>query len=496
MKQGSDAQQFGTPRSVRRYWHTRSVQSDIAALIGEIRADDEEAALRAYSRLWAEAADDPAAVLPELCRAVAAEPADGLRPVLRLLIIVAAVGCDDPGCLEAARTVLRGPADGVISVVGVAAGVIVARAEPQSLVPDPDSILTTPSELSSGVDVSIARSVPYLLAASAQLLERDGEDEVTALVRGLWHDCAAHDLMALADFVANWVELVDGAVPVGGIVDLLVDLATQVGATADAKRYVGRVLADVGIGGEALDRMGRVWRAAAVAEGVGRGLSLGEAPLAADAAATDPLVDELLVQFADGDEMGIELARIRLEALLDERATSAVGYWLAATIDALDDRRRHDEIGWILLRAISTRAALPAGFLRRWLDAPALLNEREATMALIILSRSEPAAVAADYLERAIAVSNVRHASIVVGDLWRAMTHAAPGVVLQVACRWSALGLDESDFSELVEGVISEVAASDSELAAGLCAELQSVTAVPAGLAARIRTAAGEELRP
>jgi len=199
------------------------------------------------------------------------------------------------------------------------------------------------------------------------------------MVRWLWCDCAALDLMIFADFVGMQVEKSDCEDPVVG---LFVDLAEQVNATADQKRYAGKRFEAAGASPAVIERLKLAWRAALVAP---ERDEIGSEPLPSidsEPPLPEPQVDESLAMFSDGDEQVVERARVMLDEMFEApHPSAALVYWLTVTVDAIPAGRRKADIEWALMRlgTASRRTkgrvlGVPPSVLQRWLDAPQLLS--------------------------------------------------------------------------------------------------------------------------
>lgn len=380
----------------------------------------------------------------------------------RLLTIAALSRHDAPDCLELALHVLRHHAAIEAADAVLAAAAVVARSRPELLIPDPD-VIRSGGDDRHPFDRAVAQSVFWLLSATAQLLEEPCEGELTTMARWLWHDCADHDLMTLADLVALWAEQVVGLTDPKAslVIGLYSRLAEHVRTGVDAKTYATQVLCTISAGDDVMDRLRRAIRADAVAE-VGMNVAIGAEP--AEDWDPDPLVDQLLVQFASEDEWLAEIGRAQLEELLAGAPTSSLVTGLATTVDELPDHRRSADIEWALVRCYgmpTPAPPFPARFLQRWLDTPLLLDDLVALAALTLLARSAPRRVLRSYLHRAVALSDVRHGAMVAGPLWQCLAAAEPVVVLDLLARWFELGFPAGDLTELVVEVLGD-AASDA----------------------------------
>lgn len=372
-------------------------------------------------------------------------------------------------------------------MVGLAAGALIARAEPAALMPHPDTIGRADHDELEALS-EVARALPILLNTSVHMLVRAEHDDITVMVRGLLGDLAAHDLMTFADNVAMWIELInEQGTLVDAILDCLVSLAGQLRGEREAKAYVLGVLDSLGVEGEVVETMRGIVVAAAVSEG----LDDADAPRATHGSTEplepDPIVDELLVSFESGDAYSVEVARAMLEAHFNVLSKPDPIYWISATIDAMAPARRQNEITWLIVSLCSTNCSLEGPFLAQWLDEPLLLDANAIPVALILLGRTDPAVVATSFIERAIEISHTFEPGV-FGELWSAIVRAAPVRVLRLVDRWYALGMPASAFSEMLVAIILETSDSNQEVAAALVAELPLLGHVPDHIARRIGT--------
>jgi len=144
--------------------------------------------------------------------------------------------------------------------------------------------------------------------------------------------------MIFADFVGMQVEKSDCEDPVVG---LFVDLAEQVNATADQKRYAGKRFEAAGASPAVIERLKLAWRAALVAP---ERDEIGSEPLPSidsEPPLPEPQVDESLAMFSDGDEQVVERARVMLDEMFEApHPSAALVYWLTVTVDAIPAGRR------------------------------------------------------------------------------------------------------------------------------------------------------------
>jgi hypothetical protein len=368
------------------------------------------------------------------------------------------------------------------AVLGAAA--VVARSDPRALLPDVSAVVANPQAV-DGVDRDIFAALPVLVSASSEVLHEFGESAIAGMVRWLWFDCATFDLMTFADIVGMQVEQSGCEDPMVG---LFVDLAEQVTATAEQKRYVVQRFEAAGASPAAIERLKLAWRATLVAPE--RGEVGPDALPSADPEPPlpEPRVDESLAMFDADDERGVEIARVMLEQMFEANQPSpAIVYWLMVTVDAMPARRRRRDVGWALtvLGSASRRASgsLPGvlpSVLQRWLDAPQLLSPLSTLIALELLSARQPSLVVRGYIHRAIALSDVRHAEIQVGRIWRAVVEAEPGIVLMIVSRWLAFSFDRCDFIALLINLLAAESRADPALLARLERGLVQTERTPA----------------
>jgi hypothetical protein len=196
------------------------------------------------------------------------------------------------------------------------AAAIIARSNPHALLPDVAVIAANPQP-SHGADRGIVTAIPVLLSFSSLVLRQLGDSAIANMVRWLWCDCAALDLMTLADFVGMQIEKSDWEDP---IVGLFVELAEQVNVTADQKRYAGERFGAAGASPAVIERLKLAWRAALVAPDRGE---IGSEPLSSvdpEPPLPEPRVDQSLTMFSDGDEQVAESARVMLDEMFEAEA--------------------------------------------------------------------------------------------------------------------------------------------------------------------------------
>jgi len=325
------------------------------------------------------------------------------------------------------------------------------------------------------------------------VLRECADSAIGNIVRWLWHDCAALDLMTLADFVGMQVEKSSCEDP---IVGLLVDLVEQVNVTPDQKRYAAHRFEAAGANPAVVGRLKLAWRAALVAPERSEIRSEPVPSAHREAPVPEPRVDESLAMLGSGDAQVIELARAMLDEMFEQRPPSAaLVYWLTVTVDELPAECRKGEIEWVLRRliiasrsAFSSLPGIPPLVLQRWLETPQLLSANSTLIALELLSAQQPALVVRHYIHRAIALSDVRNAEITVGNLWRAIAKADAGTVLMIVSRWLAFGFDQCEFIELLMGLLLAESRANQYLLANLERGLAQTEKTPAVIIQVART--------
>ncbi|MDO9285436.1 MAG: hypothetical protein Q7U26_11100, partial [Aquabacterium sp.] len=310
------------------------------------------------------------------------------------------------------------------------------------------------------------------------------------MVRGLWRDCAAHDLMTLADFVGLRLEATGADDP---LVALMVELIDRLPASADHKRYAGQRLAQAGVGAAVVERLQSAWRAIQVAPVPVPGSAL-HAAQDPEPPPSEPRVDEWLTAFAEGDEHGIELARVVIDEMFEASPPPpppGLAWWTVATVDAVPPRRRRRDIAWVLIhlgtllrKQHGCAPPVSPSTLMRWLDTPQLLDATGTRIALELLARLQPALVLQRCLHRAVSASDealptAYHAALMVGGLWRALVAAEPSVVLQLVSRWLAFGFGAAVFVECLLQLLAERGLQQPGLVDTLAASLVPSASLP-----------------
>jgi hypothetical protein len=465
----------------------------------ELQAGKSTGSQQAFGHLMSMALRDPENLAAELSRAVRDEHAAGDLRTPRLLTLLGLTRVCAPECLNVCLGMLRGsggvdsthacpPSD---AVLGAAA--IVARSNPRALLPDLAAIVAN-RQASHEVDRGIVTAIPMLLSLSSLVLSRFGDSAVAGMVRWLWCDYAALDLMTLADFVGKQIEKSNCEDP---IVGLFVDLAEQVNATADQKQYAAQTFEAAGASPAVIERLKLAWRAALVAPDRSE---IGLEPLSSfdlEPPLPEPRVDEGLAMFSYADEDIIEYGRAMLDEMLEApRPSDALVYWLTVTVDAMPAQRRKADIEWALtMLGTASRHAkgrvlgVPTSVLQRWLDTPQLLNSMFTLIALELLGAQQTSLVVRHYIHRAIALSDVRHAEIMVGSLWRAIGKAEPRTVLMIVSRWFAFGFDRCEFIELLIKLLADESRANPHLLADLERGLVQTERTPAVVIEVARTA-------
>ena len=458
---------------------------DLHAVITALKGDDEAHAVAAFAAIAEMARSDPGKCAVELSRAILAEQAAGALRTPRLLTLLGLTRVPVPECLPVCLNVLRALAamDRPPAHAALGAAAIIARTQPRALLPDVESTLADP-QAAQAFDHEITRPLMLLLSITSEWLGKAPDSVVADMARWLWCDCAAFDLMTLADFACLRVKE-QGADD--RFVGLMVDLLERVPATADQKGYAVQRLQEAGAGAVVMEQLQTACRAIRVAP-VPEPATIGPSPVVdPEPPAPDPRVDEWLAAFSEGDEYGIELARAAIDEMFEYRQPpDALAWWVAVTVDALSPRRRRTEIAWALLRFASTMrrqgvrmSIIPPSLLQRWLDTPQLLSRSGSQIVLDLLSRQQPGVVVQRYLHRAVAVSSERDVEIVMGGMWSAIAAAEPSAVLGVASRWLAFGFGQSAFLHLLIELLIERARAQPVLIDALAKTLVPAPNMP-----------------
>src|SRR4030095_8141507 len=125
-------------------------------------------------------------------------------------------------------------------------------------------------------------------------------------------------------------------------------------------------------------------------------------------------------------------------------------------------------IRWALVQTSVWRddatLSVPPSVLQRWLDTPQLLSSNETIIALELLGRQQPHAIAQHYLHRAVAASIDGPAEIMMGGLWGALVATEPAAVLAVLSRWIAFGFGQSDFLVFLIELLTQRVRQEPEL--------------------------------
>ena len=403
---------------------------------------------------------EPAESAAELSRAILEEVAAGGLRTPRLFTLLGMTREPVPECVPLSLDLLRIREDGTSvlstdSMLGAAA--IVARVNPRALLPDLNA-MSRAGGVAQDADREAAGVLQRLLAISSKLLEEFPDNAVTDMTRWLWYDCAVFDLMTLSDFVGLHVQQTGAD---NALVGLLVDLVELVPVSADQKKYAGDVLQESGVGDEVIEQLQTAYRAIRVAPVVDHVTIVDpEAP------SPDHRVDQWLALFAADDECVLEFARAGLDQIFE--ASPRLAWWVAVTVDALPEWRRRQDIRWALIQTSIWRddatLSVPPSVLQRWLDTPQLLSSNETIIALELLGRQQPHAIAQRYLHRAVAASIGGSAEIMMGGLWRALVATEPAAVLAVLSRWVAFGFGQNDFLVFLIELLTQRVKEEPEL--------------------------------
>lgn len=461
------------------------MSGELHAAIDALQGSDESRTLQGFAAIAEMARREPAECAAELSRAVLAEESTGALRTPRMLTLLGMTRVPMPECLPVCLDLLRGlaatetppPAD---AALGAAA--IVARTQPRALLPDVATVQADP-QAAQAIDQGIVQALMLLLSITSKFLRELPDNAVTDMARWLWYDCATLDLMTLADFAGLHVERSGVDDP---IVGLIVDLVERVPATADQKRYASERLQQANVGATVIEQLQNAWRAIRVAPP--DSVSVG-APTISDPEPPppEPRIDEWLAAFSEGDDVGVELARVAIDGMFEQTPPPvALAWWLAITVDALPPRRRRTDIDWALvqfavtLRRFGERVSMvPPSLLQRWIDTPQLLNPRGTQIALDLLGRQQPALVLQHCLHRAVAASSERHAEMLMGGMWRELAAAQPSQVLGIASRWIAFGFGQSAFLEMLLDHLIERVSAEPTLIDALANALQSTPDMP-----------------
>jgi len=319
------------------------VADGTGALIEKLGADDDGVPL-AVLRLHDAAQGDPGAIIPELGRALAQEANIASKRVQLILVIVGMTRAApaDGNCCRAAVSALR-RVEGLDSTAALAAGAVVARTRPATLLADPE---TLDRGVEGGPDRAareVLSSLFVLTTAVVAELGNDPKGPVATMARWLWWDLAHHDLTALADVTAVWIEHygVDDH-----LVDLLVEVATMMPATNDQLLYAIQALEAVGVTLGSMFRLTQACLSAVMVEAAGaRYLPVGDER--DERPQPSPYVDGLIAAFAMGNKFAVEFARVQLDQAA--RHPSPALFWdLVETVDGLPAGRRSDEVRWVV----------------------------------------------------------------------------------------------------------------------------------------------------
>ncbi len=433
----------------------------IAAAVAALQEGDEALVRAAFAWLAAEAHQEPDACAAALSRAVRAELAGGALRTPRLLTLLGLTREPQPELVEPCVELLRARASGsprlpTDATLGAAA--TVARTRPRALLPDIEAMSAEPAGATDD-QVLLWHALQLLMAISGGYLREMPNGAATDMVRCLWRDCAACDLMTVADLTALHVGAAGADSP---MVDLVVELVEILPVDEDRKRYAGQRLQEAGVDGAAAAWLRMAWRAMVAAPVPAMAHDDGVAEADPDPPAPDPRVDEALVAFAAGTGVELELARPVIEAMFEEPLPPpSLGWWLLATVDSLPPERRRTEAGWALIWLASGagrrgKLAVPPSVLTRWLDTPQLLDRATAPIALHLLAMERPDLVARRYLHRVVALSGGSMPEMPqVQHLWSDLARAERAAVCDVLDRWVDAGFGESALTTLLRGLTS-----------------------------------------
>lgn len=436
------------------------MDDELRVAITALQSGDDAQSQQAAAEIAHLVRREPAESAAELSRAILEEVAAGGLRTPRLFTLLGMTREPVPECVPLSLDLLRIREDGTSvlstdSMLGAAA--IVARVNPRALLPDLNA-MSRAGGVAQDADREAAGVLQRLLAISSKLLEEFPDNAVTDMTRWLWYDCAVFDLMTLSDFVGLHVQQTGAD---NALVGLLVDLVELVPVSADQKKYAGDVLQQSGVGDEVIEQLQTAYRAIRVATVVDHVTIVDpEAP------SPDHRVDEWLALFAADDERVLEFARAGLDQIFE--ASPRLAWWVAVTVDALPEWRRRQDIRWALIQTSIWRddatLSVPPSVLQRWLDTPQLLSSNETIIALELLGRQQPHAIAQRYLHRAVAASIGGSAEIMMGGLWRALVATEPAAVLAVLSRWVAFGFGQNDFLVFLIELLTQRVKEEPEL--------------------------------
>ena len=435
------------------------MSDELRAAISVLQTGDDAQAQQAFGEIAHMVRREPAECAAVLSRAILDEDAAGGLRTARLLTLLGMTRVPAADCVPLCVALLHNETNTssplpVDATLGAAA--IVARVNPRSLLPD----------LGSKHDAELAQALPLLLSISSGFLGQLPDNSVTDMGRWFWFDCATCDLMTVTDLVA-WQAQESGADH--PLVSLLVDLVERLPASADQKNYAVERLYEAGVSPELIEQLQTAWRAIRVAPALVQ-LEFSETG-DPDPPPPDARADQWLAMFAEGDETSVELARVAIDQMFEDKPSKALPWWVALTVDALPPWRRRDDIDWALVQIATAlrrhgadTVAVPPLVMQRWLDTPQLLNSRGTKIALDLLSRRNPDVIVQRYLHRAVAASSESHSEILMGGLWSALAAHKPAVLLAIASRWLAADFGQSSFLELLLDQLIKRARTDDAL--------------------------------
>src|SRR5262245_17296691 len=215
------------------------MSDEFQAAIRALQSGDDFQIQRAFATIAHMVHRDAEGCAAELSRAVLAEQAAGALRTPRLLTLLGLTRVPAPECLPVCLDMLRAVASAATpspSDAALGAAAIVACTQPRLLLPDVALVQADP-QAAQAIDKEIVHALTPLLWITSEFLRDLPENAVTQMARWLWCDCAAFDLMTLADFVGLHFEKSGADNP---MVELMVDLVERVPATADQKRYAAR----------------------------------------------------------------------------------------------------------------------------------------------------------------------------------------------------------------------------------------------------------------
>ena len=170
---------------------------ELNAAVQTLQDGNETDTQHAYAEIAEMVRLDATECAPILAQALLAEAVAGEVRTPRLLTLLGLTRQPAPECVPLCLELLRTAATGETSLPAdamIGAAAVIARTDARKLLPD----LTNQSAAAAD-DPDIAQALLPLLSVAGQFLRDLPENPVTDMARSLWADCAALDLMTLAD---------------------------------------------------------------------------------------------------------------------------------------------------------------------------------------------------------------------------------------------------------------------------------------------------------